>query len=521
MEVLRLPKGGQAMDEGTVVEWHADVGERVAAGDRVVSVETEKTVRELPATADGVLRSIDVREGETVPVGTVLGRIGEPDEAGAAERGESTAVEGETAQAVDDEAATADGETGTDADDGATTADGEFATADDGSETRTVRATPTARRRAREFGVTVAAVAAAVGTVSVTPSDVERYATEKGSTDAGESVLAGCESAASSAPTGTDITQPRGATVLGTPRARVVANEAGVDVVTVGDALGVDRVRERHVRSYLDRGDVIDLFEDADLERPEPERSESADSEPDRPGPARLSGAREPPAVASEGALDGVRAVMFERMASTSKYADTTTVSRVDVTALTSLYERLATSWDGPASLTAFVVRAAALALSDYEVLNASVDESGTLTVYEDVNVGFAVNTDRGLLVPTISQADARTVRETSAEIDRLASDARAGSIEHEDLQHGTFTVSNAGSLGAYLNTPRINPPQTAILGVCTVFEQPAVVDGEVVPREMMHLCLTYDHRVIEGAEAVGFLQSVTERLEAPESLLS
>jgi pyruvate/2-oxoglutarate dehydrogenase complex dihydrolipoamide acyltransferase (E2) component len=88
-------------------------------------------------------------------------------------------------------------------------------------------------------------------------------------------------------------------------------------------------------------------------------------------------------------------------------------------------------------------------------------------------------------------------------------------------MQGGTFTVSNAGTFGAYINTPRINPPQTGILGMCTVTEEAGVIDGDVVPRQFMHLCLTYDHRVIEGATAVQFLQAVSSRLEEPGSLLS
>jgi pyruvate/2-oxoglutarate dehydrogenase complex dihydrolipoamide acyltransferase (E2) component len=125
------------------------------------------------------------------------------------------------------------------------------------------------------------------------------------------------------------------------------------------------------------------------------------------------------------------------------------------------------------------------------------------------------------LLVPTVRGADGLSVRELGAEIRRLAEAARNRELGAGEMQDGTFTVSNAGALGAYINTPQINPPQTGILGMCTVTEEPGVVDGEIVPREFMHLCLTYDHRVVEGATAVQFLQAVGARLEEPQSLLS
>lgn len=210
---------------------------------------------------------------------------------------------------------------------------------------------------------------------------------------------------------------------------------------------------------------------------------------------------------------------MFDRMELTNEYASTTTVARVDVTALLDLYDRLKEAWES-ISLTAFVVRAAALTLPDYGPLNAEID-GDALRVFDSIDIGFAVDTDRALLVPTIRDADERTLRELSSEIDRLAAAARDGSLDADALEGGTFTVSNAGSLGAYLNTPRINPPQTAILGACAVFDEAGVVDGEVRPRKMMHLTLTYDHRVVEGATAVEFLQEVEALLESPERLLS
>jgi pyruvate/2-oxoglutarate dehydrogenase complex dihydrolipoamide acyltransferase (E2) component len=207
-------------------------------------------------------------------------------------------------------------------------------------------------------------------------------------------------------------------------------------------------------------------------------------------------------------------------------YASTTTAARVDVTDLLDLYGSLKPTWveeqGDSLSLTAFVARAVAQALPDYARLNAEyLEDENALRTYDDVNLGIAVNSDDGLIVPTIRHADRQSVRELSRSIETVAEKVEERQLSPEDLEGATFSISNAGSLGAYINTPQINAPQTAILGVCKIFDDAGVVDGEVVPRKRMHLCLTYDHRVIEGATAVEFLQTVKSRLESPSSLLS
>ncbi len=293
----------------------------------------------------------------------------------------------------------------------------------------------------------------------------------------------------------------------------------------VADAAETDRVRAADVRSYVERdagdGATEPSTTAAESAVAEPAVESAVESGSGADGAAVERDPREP-RVARDTPITGARSVMFERMGTAAgEYASTTTVARVDVTELLGLYDRLSTAWDEDPSLTAFVVRAVGRSLPDYGVLNAEVVDGERLRLYEDVNVGIAVDTDDGLLVPTIYDADDRTVRALSREIGRLASGAREGTLEHDDLQNGTFTVSNAGNLGAYINTPRINPPQTAVLGTCAIVDEPGVVDGDVVPRKFMHLTLTYDHRVVEGATAVGFLQEVKSQLEAPESLLS
>lgn len=494
------------MEEGDIVEWAVEEGEHVAIGDPVVMFETDKMISEVTAEQEGVLLEKQVQEGETVAVGTELGRIGD-----------ETEVE-EPAEAVDEADGTAADETASQNED----SDASATPVDQEGLPPSVRATPKARRIARERGVSLVDVAAATNTNQLTPNHVERFAegtqresrSESESTGGRTAATGGVAEDPSAGASPADLVQPEDATVLGTPRARVVANAHAVDVQTVGEALGVERVREADVHSYLEQAET----ESNVGESPSTQESERG------PDVAALddAGSRGPPAVTREDPLSGASGVMFERMSEVNdEYADTTTVARVDVTELLDLYEQLADAWEDNLSLTAFVVRAVATTLPEYEELNAAVTDDETLRLFEDINIGIAVNADDGLLVPTVYAADQRSLRAISQDIDRLADAARSRDLDHDDLQNGTFTVSNAGSLGAYINTPQINPPQTAILGVCTVFDEAGVVDGEVVPRKMMHLCLTYDHRVVEGANAVGFLQDVKRKLENPASLLS
>lgn len=456
MRPIKLPKGGQGIDEGTVVEWIKSPGDPVEADEPIALYETEKMTSEIAADRDGVLLERTVEEGETVPVGTTLGYVDEGDETSADSPEEAANRTASTA--------------GPDA---------------------SVRAPPTARRLARERGVDVDEVARATGSSRVGVDDVERYV-DGDARDRPPRSEPGPERESGD---GADPDEG----IRGSPWARVLADRRGTTIDAVGRTVGTDRVRAADVRAYADRSDESDAGTDA------------------HEAPARSTA--DPRTVRETVPISGSRRVMFDRMELTNEYASTTTVARVDVTALLDLYDRLKEAWES-ISLTAFVVRAAALTLPDYGPLNAEID-GDALRVFDSIDVGFAVDTDRALLVPTIRDADERTLRELSSEIDRLAAAARDGSLDADALEGGTFTVSNAGSLGAYLNTPRINPPQTAILGACAVFDEAGVVDGEVRPRKMMHLTLTYDHRVVEGATAVEFLQEVEALLESPERLLS
>jgi 2-oxoglutarate dehydrogenase E2 component (dihydrolipoamide succinyltransferase) len=166
-----------------------------------------------------------------------------------------------------------------------------------------------------------------------------------------------------------------------------------------------------------------------------------------------------------------------------------------------------------------FFVKACCDALRKYPLVNASID--GDEIVYHNYqDVGIAVSTDRGLLVPIIRNAEHFGLAEIEHAIEGFANAARQGSIELEDLQGGTFTITNGGIFGSLVSTPLLNPPQSAILGMHAIKERPVVVDGVIEIRPMMYLALSYDHRIIDGKEAVQFLVQVKDSLEDPARFL-
>jgi len=166
-----------------------------------------------------------------------------------------------------------------------------------------------------------------------------------------------------------------------------------------------------------------------------------------------------------------------------------------------------------------FFVRAVVAALKEIPSVNAEID--GTDIIYKNFyNVSVAVGTDKGLVVPVVRDADTMSLAGIEAEIGRLGALARDGKLSMEDLQGGTFTISNGGVYGSLMSTPILNPPQSGVLGMHRIEERPVVIDGKIVARPMMYLALSYDHRIVDGKEAVTFLVRVKEALEDPERLL-
>ncbi len=166
-----------------------------------------------------------------------------------------------------------------------------------------------------------------------------------------------------------------------------------------------------------------------------------------------------------------------------------------------------------------FFTKAVTEALKLYPSVNAMIDGDYMIT-HDFADIGIAVSSPKGLLVPVVRNAEQMSLAEIEAEIKRLAIKARDGQIDISDMEGGTFTITNGGVFGSMMSTPIINPPQSAILGMHNIIERPVAIDGKVEIRPMMYLALSYDHRIIDGKESVGFLKTVKEMLENPSSII-
>jgi len=224
--------------------------------------------------------------------------------------------------------------------------------------------------------------------------------------------------------------------------------------------------------------------------------------------------------------LSRLRTVIAKRMVeSLAVSAQLTTVVEADVTAIARLRDRAKRDFEAregvKLSFLPFFAKAAVEALKAHPAVNSSIDlEAGTVTYHDSENLGIAVDTDRGLLVPVIKDAGDLSLGGLSRKISDLAERTRTNKVTPDELGGGTFTLTNTGSRGALFDTPIINQPQVAILGTGTVVKRPVVVQdpdlGEVIAvRSMVYLALTYDHRIVDGADAARFLGTVKERLEA------
>ena len=212
--------------------------------------------------------------------------------------------------------------------------------------------------------------------------------------------------------------------------------------------------------------------------------------------------------------LAGIRKTIADRLSlSRRTAADVTTVAEVDMTEISALRQIVDVTY------TAFVATATVMALEEFPILNSRLQED-KIIISKRVHLGVAVAIDERLKVPVIRDARTKSVRQIGAELAELAKRGAAGQLRPDELTGSTFTLTNSGVFGSLLFTPIINPPESAILGMGKITKMPVVRDDQIVIREMMYLCLTYDHRIVDGAPAVKFLQRVKLLLEKPGVML-
>jgi 2-oxoglutarate dehydrogenase E2 component (dihydrolipoamide succinyltransferase) len=453
---VTMPALGESVTEGTVTRWLKSVGDEVSADEPLLEVSTDKVDTEIPSPVSGTLLEITVNEDETVDVGAQLAVIG----SGAAGGGAPAQAAPQPTQAP----AKAE-EPGT--------------------------AKPAGETPGGDYGSSGALP-------------------DESPTEAPAPAAAVAPKAPAAAPAAAPSGDGGGAYV--TPLVRRLAADKGVDLSTVSGTGVGGRIRKQDVLAAAEKPAAA-----------APAAAAAAPSRAAAPTPdTSVRGRTEK--------LSRLRAVIARRMVESLQVsAQLTTVVEADVTRIAQLRNQAKKDFEAregvKLSFLPFFAKAAVEALKAHPAVNSSIDqEAGTVTYHDQENLGVAVDTDRGLLVPVIHDAGDLSLGGIARKIADLAERTRTNKVTTDELGGGTFTLTNTGSRGALFDTPIINQPQVAILGTGSVVKRPVVVNdpelGEVIAvRSMVYLALTYDHRIVDGADAARFLTTLMERLEAGQFL--
>ncbi|GGK26803.1 hypothetical protein GCM10010124_19350 [Pilimelia terevasa] len=504
---VTMPALGESVTEGTVTRWLKQVGERIETDEPLLEVSTDKVDTEIPSPVAGTLLEIRVAEDDTAEVGAVLAVIG----AGAATGAASTpAPAGGAGSGRADSGAAGAGSaappTATPGSAGSGSAGSGSAgsgSAGSGGAASGGGAAPAAPSAAVPPPPPPPGAGAAPGTG--TPAGVESAPAPQ--VGGGSAAVGAAAPAPASGNGGPATAGANGGGGYLTPLVRKLAAEQGVDVSALAGTGVGGRIR---------RQDVLDAAARA--------KAASAAAPSTAAAPAAAKGAPSPLRGRTE-KLSRTRALIARRMVESLQIsAQLTTVVEVDVTKIAKLRQRAKDDFlarNGvKLSFLPFFALAAVEALRVHPNVNSSLDlEAGTVTYHAAEHLGMAVETERGLLVPVIHHAGDLNLAGLAKRIADVAERTRTNKISPDELSGGTFTVTNTGSRGALFDTPIINQPQVAILGTGAVVKRAVVVDdptlGEVVvPRSMVYLALSYDHRIVDGADAARFLTTVRERLE-------
>ncbi|MFT2706200.1 2-oxoglutarate dehydrogenase, E2 component, dihydrolipoamide succinyltransferase [Clavibacter zhangzhiyongii] len=473
-ESVNLPALGESVTEGTVTRWLKNVGDHVEVDEPLLEVSTDKVDTEIPSPVAGVIEEILVQEDETVEVGAVLVRIGDgsggddaPAEEPAAEEPKQDAP---VEEAVEDTVVPS-----TEAD-------------DDSEAPAPVEPEP------------------APAVQQEAPAPAETSAPAPAAPAPAPVAAAPAPAPAPAAPAAAPAPAASGNAGYVTPLVRKLANERGVDIASVtGTGVG-GRIRKEDVLAAAEA--AASAASAAPASAPVAPAAAPLETSPLRGTTAKMSRMRK---------LIADRAVV-----SMQSTAQLTSVVEVDVTKVARFRDRVKADFVEKTgvklSFLPFFALAAAEALKAYPVVNATVD--GDSIVYPDhENISIAVDTERGLLTPVVKNAEGKNLAQFATEIADLAARTRDNKLSPDELAGGTFTLTNTGSRGALFDTPVVFLPQSAILGTGIVTKRPVVItaDGQdtIAIRSTVYLALSYDHRIVDGADASRFLVAVKNRLEA------
>jgi 2-oxoglutarate dehydrogenase E2 component (dihydrolipoamide succinyltransferase) len=520
-----MPQLGESVTEGTVTRWLKKEGERVEADEPLLEVSTDKVDTEIPSPASGILRGISVDEDETVEVGAQLALIEDSASVSAApaEPAAPPVAEPVAAEPPAPPAPPAPAEPAPAAPQWSPWSPG-----------------PAAPPPAQAASPAPPAPAAYSPPTSSEPYNTPAYTPPASFTQSAPPAPPAPPASAPAAAPAAETTSyngdasaslPGGDSPYVTPLVRKLAAEHGVELDAItGTGVG-GRIRKQDV---LEAARAKRAAEEASRATAAPAPAAAAlAATPAAPAPASAPAPARPAIVPS--ALRGTtqkmsrpRQVIAQRMVESLRTAaQLTTVIEVDVTAIARLRDRAKKDFEAregvKLSFLPFFAQAAVEALKIHPKLNASINaETSEVTYHDAEHLGIAVDTERSLMVPVIHNAGDLNLGGLARKINDLAARTRGGQVSPDELAGGTFTLTNTGSRGALFDTPIFTQPQVAILGTGTVVKRPVVVEdpalGEVIAvRSMVYLALSYDHRLVDGADAARYLSTVKNRLEEGE----
>lgn len=499
---IKVPVLPESVADGTVAAWHVKVGDTVAVDDNLVDIETEKVVLEVPSSVAGVITEIRVSEGDTVDAQQVVAIIAEGGAAAAPAAEASAPAASPTAEASA----------------GGATIEIKVPVLPES----VAEGTLVAWHKAIGDAVAVDDNLVDIETEKVVlevPSPVNGTLTEisvqEGDTVEAQQLIAVITEGAAAAPAASTTTSAAPTAATGT----VVAGAA--------DKSG-PAVRKMIAETGIDASGVAGTGKDGRLTKADVAAAASA------PAPAKAAStaapvpATEPSAIGSREErrepMSRIRSTIARRLKDAQNtQAMLTTFNDVDLSAVMNLRKQYKESFEkkheARLGFMSFFAKASVEALKRFPAVNASIDE-GDIVYHNYQDIGIAASSPRGLVVPVLRNVGDMSFAQVEKTIAEYGAKAKAGKLSLAEMEGGTFTITNGGVFGSMLSTPIVNPPQSAILGMHRIEQRPVAVNGEVVIRPMMYLALTYDHRIIDGAEAVRFLVTIKECLEDPTRLL-
>lgn len=478
---FKFPDIGEGLTEGEIVEWKVKVGDKVADHQTLLEVETDKAVAEVPSPKAGYVISLKGGPGDIIHVGEVIAVIGGEGELKAAGKG----APAETAEAEEKPEKKHETEP----------------EEKPGEEKREEKPSAPAQAPPEEKPAAAKTAAEKPEPAAPKPAPVkpETFKVERGSVGVVgelEEAPEEEEEPAEKEEAAPSIARPR---VEALPKDRALARQLGVDVEKVRGTGPKGRVTEDDIRKAKEQG--------------APEKG--ARVEEGAAGSDAFGSVERIP-------VRGVRRKVAQAMTeSLMKAAQVTTMDEADAGLLWRIREKekdAAQERGVHLTFLPFIIKAVVGALKRDPFMNSSLDdEKNEIVVKGYYNIGIAVETQDGLIVPNVKDASAKSILGIAGEIEKLSEKARKRTLDVKDIKGGTFTITNYGSIGGIYGTPVLNYPEVGILGVGRIFEKPAAVDGAIKIKKVMPLSLTFDHRVVDGATAQHFLNNVIRHIEDPD----